>query len=148
MSKHHHHDAPKDNYYLPVATWEKGRNVLLALFVISWVAALAGFSLDHKQFFPSYLVAFFFGAGIIIGSALFIMMQHLTGSAWSVPLRRLMENIMMTMPILAKCGSIGHHIAEPTTRPMASSATTPCPSRISISQSSGRCDHCTPIDSA
>ena len=101
MSKHHHHDAPKDSYDFPVATWEKGRNLLLALFVISWVAALAGFSVDPKQFFPSYLVAFFFGAGIVIGSALFIMIQHLTGSAWSVPLRRLMENIMMSMPILA-----------------------------------------------
>ena len=52
------------------------------------------------------------------------------------------------MPILAKSGPIGHHIAEPTTRPIASSATTPCPSRISIAQSSGRCGHCTPIDSA
>ena len=101
MSKHHHHDAPKDNYQIPVVTWEKGRNVILALFVISWVAALAGFSLDHKQFFPSYLVAFYFGAGITIGAALFIMIQHLTGSAWSVPLRRLMENIMTNMPVLA-----------------------------------------------
>lgn len=101
MSKHHHHDVPKDSYEIPTSTWEKGRNIILGVFILSWVAALVGYSLDHKQFFPSYLVAFFFGTGIAIGAALFTMIQHLTGSAWSVPLRRMMENVMMSMPILA-----------------------------------------------
>jgi hypothetical protein len=77
MSKHHHHAAPQDSYELP-ATWEKGRNILLGVVVLGWVAALAGYSIDHKQFFPSYLVAFFFGTGIAIGAALFTMIQHLT----------------------------------------------------------------------
>lgn len=101
MSKHHHHDVPKDSYELPSATWEKGRNIILGVFILGWAAALAGYSIDHKQFFPSYLVAFFFGTGIAMGAALFTMIQHLTGSAWSVPLRRLMENVMMSMPVLA-----------------------------------------------
>ena len=53
MSKHHHHAAPKDSYELPAATWEKGRNIILGVVVLGWVAALAGYSVDHKQFFPS-----------------------------------------------------------------------------------------------
>lgn len=101
MSKHHHQDGPKDSYNLSPVTWEKGRNIILALFVVSWVAAIAGYSLDHKQFFPSYLVAFFYAAGIGLGAALFTMIQHLTGAAWSVPVRRLMENIMMSLPVCA-----------------------------------------------
>ena len=40
-----------------------------------------------------------FGFSIAIGAALFTMIQHLTGSAWSVPVRRIMENIMMTLPV-------------------------------------------------
>ena len=31
----------------------------------------------------------------------FVMMQHLTGSVWSVTMRRLAENVMVTMPVVA-----------------------------------------------
>lgn len=96
-----HHTANTDSYYLPDALWERGRNVLGALFLLGWVAALAGYASNHDRFFQSYLVAFFFAASIAIGAALFTMIQHLTGSAWSVPVRRLMENIMMSLPVLA-----------------------------------------------
>ncbi|MGC4055572.1 MAG: hypothetical protein QM757_42650 [Paludibaculum sp.] len=34
-----------------------------------------------------------------MGALFFVMVQHLTGSAWSVTVRRLMENIMRTIPV-------------------------------------------------
>lgn len=101
MSHSHHHNAQTDSYYIPDAIWDRGRNVIAALFLLGWGAALAGYASNHDQFFQSYLVAFFFGFSIAIGAALFTMIQHLTGSAWSVPVRRIMENIMMSLPVLA-----------------------------------------------
>ncbi|MBM3784736.1 MAG: quinol:cytochrome C oxidoreductase [Acidobacteria bacterium] len=100
MSQAHHH-ANTDSYYIPDALWERGRNVIGALFLLGWSAALAGFAADHSRFYQGYLVAFFFGFSITIGASLFTMIQHLTGSAWSVPVRRIMENIMMSFPVLA-----------------------------------------------
>jgi hypothetical protein len=101
MSQTHHHSTQQDSYYIPDAIWDRGRNVIGALFLLAWAAALAGYASNHDQFFQSYLVAFFFAFSIAIGGALFVMIQHLTGSAWSVPVRRIMENIMMSLPVLA-----------------------------------------------
>jgi hypothetical protein len=98
---HSHSKANTDSYYLPDALWERGRNVLGALFLLGWAAALAGYAANHDRFFQSYLVSFFFGFSIAIGAALFVMIQHLTGAAWSVPVRRIMETIMMSIPVLA-----------------------------------------------
>ena len=33
-----------------------------------------------------------------LGAFFFVMVQYLTGSAWSVTMRRIMENIMITLP--------------------------------------------------
>jgi len=101
MSQTHHHSAQQDSYYIPDAIWDRGRNVIGAFFLLAWAASLAGYASNHDQFFQSYLVAFFYAFSIAIGAALFVMIQHLTGSAWSVPVRRIMENIMMSLPILA-----------------------------------------------
>jgi len=100
MSQSHHHPVNTDSYYIPDAIWDRGRNVLGAMFLLGWGAALAGYAQNHDQFFQSYLVAFFFAFSIAIGATLFTMIQHLTGSAWSVPVRRIMENIMMSLPVL------------------------------------------------
>jgi hypothetical protein len=101
MSHSHHHDTPQESYIIPSAIWEGGRNVLGALFLLGWGAALAGYAVDQNRFFQSYLTAFFYAFSIAIGGTLFVMIQHLTGSAWSVPVRRIMEKIMMSLPILA-----------------------------------------------
>lgn len=98
---HSHHKAQQDSYYIPDAIWDRGRNIIGAVFLLGWGAALAGYASNHDQFFQSYLTAFFFGFSIAVGAALFVMIQHLTGSAWSVPVRRIMENIMMSFPVLA-----------------------------------------------
>ena len=38
-------------------------------------------------------------AAIGLGAFFFVMVQFLTGSAWSVTMRRIMENIMITLPV-------------------------------------------------
>ena len=49
--------------------------------------------------FSSYLVAFLFCISVAIGALFYVMLQHLTGAAWSVTVRRLMEALMRTMPL-------------------------------------------------
>jgi len=84
--------------------------VSLVLTII--VAFLAG-SLPHEnatpahespilaQFFRSYLVAFLFVTGIAVGSLAILMLQHLSGGAWGLVIRRLLEAATRTLPLLA-----------------------------------------------
>ena len=96
---HSHGAGSADDYLVPAATWNRTRNALVFVALVAWGAAIAGFATDPEHFFPAYLVAFAFGISIAIGAAFFVMVQHLTGSAWSVTVRRLMEALMRTLPL-------------------------------------------------
>jgi hypothetical protein len=95
----HDHTHASDSYYLPLETWTKVRNAIVFVALAGWVATIAGYFTDHESFFSSYLVAFIFFASTAIGATFYVMVQHVTGSAWSVTVRRLMENIMKTLPL-------------------------------------------------
>ncbi len=88
-----------DNYQLETSRWSVGRNVLFFVALVSVVACVAGYIQDPARFFRSYMVAFSFTAAIGLGAFFFVMVQYLTGSAWSVTVRRIMENIMITLPL-------------------------------------------------
>jgi hypothetical protein len=47
---------------------------------------------NHDRFFRSYLVGFMYWFNIGMGSLLLLMIQHLTGGAWGVAIRRILES--------------------------------------------------------
>jgi hypothetical protein len=97
MAEHREHAT--ETYLLKAEAWSAVRNSLALVALVSWLALAAGYALDRPQFHFSYLVAFAFFVSVSLGALFFVMMQHLTGSAWSVTVRRLMENIMRTVPL-------------------------------------------------
>jgi len=88
-----------DNYQMDTARWSTGRNVLMFAALVSIILCVVGYLIDPTRFFRSYIVAFAFTAAVGLGSFFFVMVQYLTGSAWSVTVRRIMENIMVTLPL-------------------------------------------------
>ena len=88
-----------DHYQLEAGRWATGRNVLFFAALVSILACAAGYMTEPERFFRSYLVAFAFTSAIGLGAFFFVMVQYLTGSAWSVVMRRIMENIMVTLPV-------------------------------------------------
>ncbi len=52
------------------------------------------------QFFLSYLTAYLFWLGAALGSMALLMMQHLTGGAWGLVIRRVLESATRTLPLL------------------------------------------------
>lgn len=68
------------------------------------VAALVLAALDGirapEQFFRSYLLAFVFWLGFPLGCAAFLMVHHLTGGFWGLPIRRPLEAGTRTLPLL------------------------------------------------
>jgi hypothetical protein len=95
---HHVQQTVPDSAYIDTRLWRRGRNAIAFVALICWVAAIAGFFIDPARFYQSYLTAFLFTVFIPLGATFFVMVQYLTGSAWSVPMRRIAENMMMTIP--------------------------------------------------
>jgi hypothetical protein len=95
----HGHARTPDTYLLPEATWGKVRNSIVFLALVSWVALAIGAYTNRAQFHFSYLTAFAYFSVLAVGAMFYVMIQHLTGSAWSVTVRRIMENIMRAIPV-------------------------------------------------
>ena len=117
-----HHGAATHpaSYQLESARWSTGRNVLILAALISIVACIAGYIQDPDRFFRSYLVAFTYTCAVGLAAFFFVMVQFLSGSAWSVTMRRIMENIMITLPVGALLFvplAFGLHHIYPWTNP-------------------------------
>lgn len=70
--------------------------------VLGLALAGAGFAMSGAdRFFQAYLVAWTFWMGIVLGSLALLMIQHLTGGAWGVVLRRPFEAAVRTLPYMA-----------------------------------------------
>lgn len=81
---------------------DAGRFGTIALGVgIAGIAGCAGaYFADPKQFFFSYLTAFTFWVSLGLGGLFFTMIHHLVDATWSVVLRRIVETLAFTLPIL------------------------------------------------
>ncbi len=95
----HHAQPHRDSFYLEERSWQRGRNAIFFIALLGVIGCIAAFGVDRAQFLQSYLVSFSFAVTIMLGGAFFVMIQFLTGSAWSVPVRRLMETTMAGLPV-------------------------------------------------
>jgi len=96
---HSHHTTAVDNYQMEIARWNTGRNVLVFAALLGIIGCVAGYFTNPARLFQSYTVAFAYTTLIGLGAFFFVMIQFLTGSAWSVTMRRIMENVMITLPV-------------------------------------------------
>ena len=63
-------------------------------------ALLAGLGLFSSHGSLSYLVGYMGVLGICLGALFFTMIQHITRAGWSVPVRRVTENMAGTLPFM------------------------------------------------
>jgi hypothetical protein len=78
---------------------------LQRLALVVGVAGLAlcavGFAGNRAHFFKAYLLAYVFWIGIALGSLAISMLHHLSGGAWGVVIRRVLEAASRTLPFMA-----------------------------------------------
>jgi hypothetical protein len=72
----------------------------LAVGTLFFALFIFGLLVDRTQFFHAYLVGFIFWIGITLGSMALLMLQHLTGGAWGVIIRRVLEASTRTLPLM------------------------------------------------
>ena len=86
--------------YTPPAELNRVRTVALVVGVALSALLILGAFIDRAQFFHAYLVGFIFWTGITIGSLALLMLQHLTGGAWGLIIRRVLEASTRTLPLI------------------------------------------------
>lgn len=78
---------------------------LLAMIGAAAVLIALGWGLfgdgQMRHFYYAYLTNFGFVLSLALGGLLFVLIQHLTKSGWSVTVRRIGENVAGTLPTLA-----------------------------------------------
>ncbi|HYW73907.1 MAG TPA: hypothetical protein VE961_22985 [Pyrinomonadaceae bacterium] len=74
--------------------------VFSGLLLIGLILGLVSPRFSTAQFFQSYLVGFVFWIGITLGSLALLMLQHLTGGAWGLVIRRVLEASTRTLPLM------------------------------------------------
>jgi hypothetical protein len=73
--------------------------VFLVIFIVgAFLPETMGGGID--QFFHSYLVGFIFWLGVSMGCLGLLMLQHLTGGAWGMVIRRILEAGTRVLPLM------------------------------------------------
>lgn len=91
--------ADMQNYQAP-AELDNVRNVAVGIGGLALIAWGVGVYFSPEQALRSWLLGFIFWGGISIGSLGVLMLQYLTGGAWGVVIRRIMEAASRTLPIV------------------------------------------------
>jgi len=78
-----------------------GGKIAFAAAVVGVAAGGAGRLINPAQFYHSYLTAYIFWTSLALGALFFVMLHYMVGATWSVVLRRLAENVMVLIPIMA-----------------------------------------------
>jgi hypothetical protein len=75
--------------------------ISLAVGVCGGILCTVSAWMSPSRFYPAYLVAFLFWMGIALGSLAIRMLHHVTGGGWGVPIRRVLESSISTLPWMA-----------------------------------------------
>jgi hypothetical protein len=86
--------------YTPPAELASVRTRALIVGIVFLVLLVIGAFINRAQFFHAYLVGFIFWVGITVGSLALLMLQHLTGGAWGIVIRRVLEAATRTLPLM------------------------------------------------
>lgn len=105
----HAHDEtlslPQDQIHLAQGSLWRKMPIIGAVLGIAGLGGAAGMMAGHEhQFWYSYLVAYMVFLAFGLGGLFFVIVQHLVRAGWSIAVRRLAENVMITLPVMALLG--------------------------------------------
>jgi hypothetical protein len=87
--------------YAAPPEFDARRRPAMLVGLVGLVVCLVGFAIDREQFFRSYLVGYLFWLGVAVGSLSLMMVHHMSGGAWGMVIRRILEASSRTLPLLA-----------------------------------------------
>jgi hypothetical protein len=82
------------------ATMERFRGRAMAVGIAALGVCAVGAFYRPDRFFRAYLFAYMFWLGVALGCLAIVMIQHVTGGAWGIIIRRLLESGTRTLPMM------------------------------------------------
>ena len=107
MSSHHDDDVkiPADQVHLAKGSAWRFLPIIGVVLAAGGIGGAVALKTGHEhQFWFSYLTAFYTFLAIGLGGLFFTIIQHLVRAGWSIAVRRLAENAMITLPLLCLVG--------------------------------------------
>jgi hypothetical protein len=100
------HNATTESTFRVSGGWARSWSMLclgigLALTAAGAIGFVTGGEEAVLRFKFAYLAAFMFTLSVGLGALFFVLIQHVTGAKWSIVLRRICEQLMMTLPLSA-----------------------------------------------
>ena len=86
-SKTYTYSSKKSNNYILIFLG-------LVLLIVNFVLGSSS-----KEFYFTYLTSYFFWLSILLGGIFFTLVHHGFSATWSTVIRRVMENIIILMPV-------------------------------------------------
>ncbi len=86
--------------YSVVPRLQSARNIAFVIGILGVVAAAVGAVIDPLQFFPAYLVGYFFWTGLALGCLALALLHQLAGGMWGAVMLRFLEAGAATLPLL------------------------------------------------
>jgi hypothetical protein len=83
------------------AALDRVQRIALVVGIAGAVLCAASALVEPATFFRAYLFAYVFVIGITLGALALVMVHHLSGGAWGLMIRRLLEAATRTLPVLA-----------------------------------------------
>ncbi|MBC8071184.1 MAG: quinol:cytochrome C oxidoreductase [Deltaproteobacteria bacterium] len=81
--------------------WKKVPLIFFAIGIAGLGIGFATMGKDPAKFYSSYLTALMWGLSFGLGGLWFVLVQHAARAGWSIVVRRIAENMMLTLPVMA-----------------------------------------------
>ena len=124
MGEHHTSSLPTEPLLLPANHLIRKLPVIGAVLAVLGIGGALAFGGELRAF--SYLTGYIFWLGVALGALFFVLVFNLARASWNIALRRIVENMAMTLPMLAVLfipvlyfmGDLYHHWLHPEGDPI------------------------------
>src|SRR5262250_573557 len=80
--------------------WQRLQHRALLVGLVAAGLCVVGYVLHPGQFFRSYLVAYLFWLGVVLGCLAILMLHYLVGGRWGIVIRRVLEAGTRLLPLM------------------------------------------------
>ncbi|MDX1932111.1 MAG: hypothetical protein SFU56_05870 [Capsulimonadales bacterium] len=84
----------------PAAQFRQWQTLAVGMAVLGIFGLIAGFAMDHKAFYTSFMFAWVFWGGLSLGATTLTYLHHTIRAQWSVSILRVAEAANKTLPIM------------------------------------------------
>src|SRR5262244_4600098 len=80
--------------------WQRLQHRALLVGLVAAVLCVIGYFVNPGQFFRSYLMAYMFWLGVVLGCLAILMMHYLVDGRWGLVIRRVLEAGTRLLPLM------------------------------------------------